>query len=53
MKEDKYKGYKIIKLESEKVNVKNEWDTIGIKGDRSCPECFYLGRICDRCKGEN
>lgn len=49
--EDKYKGFKIIKLEYEEPKrVKSDsWNTIGYKETYQCPECSYLGKKCPKC----
>ena len=50
---DKYEGYKIIKLEPEyPSDYNNGWDVVGVKNIYKCPECQYLGRVCEKCGGE-
>lgn len=52
--EDKYKGFKVIKLDSEyPVDYIDSWNVIGVRDDYVCPECEYLGTMCDKCKGDN
>lgn len=46
---DKWEGYKIIQLESEMIE-DNTWNKVGSRDEYSCPECIYLGCLCDRCK---
>lgn len=49
--EDKYKGFKITKLEYVEPNKTklDSWSTIGYKEKYICPECQYLGKTCPKC----
>lgn len=49
MKKENYEGFKVIQLDSEYENM---WDVVGSRDKYSCPECIYLGMVCDKCKEE-
>lgn len=50
MKKNEYEGFKVTKLEYEEPSIKYNKDYIGNRDTYVCPECEYLGEICQSCR---
>lgn len=46
------KKYRVKSEFNEPIHIgfRKQWDKIGKRDTYKCPECEYLGRMCDKCK---